>query len=113
MRPNEVLFTHCEQVSRINCETDSPERPALWTRSDSIRVASSGSGKIDSKSVRNRSKFHAEGMLELVTSVASEASSASRRSIMASSLRAMSLKELEDKIDLTTFKVPVLNEEIL
>jgi hypothetical protein len=52
-------------------------------------------------------------MLELGISVASEASSASRRSIMASSLRAMSLKELEDKIDLTTFKVPALNEEIL
>jgi len=32
---------------------------------------------------------------------------------MTNPLRAMSLKELEDKIDLTTLKVPVLNEEIL
>ena len=113
MRPNKVLFTHCEHVSRINRETASPERPAPWTRSDSIRLASSGSGKIDIKSARNRSKFHGEGMPALGTSVASEASSASRRSIMANSLRVKSLKELEDKIDLTTFKVPVLNEGIL
>ena len=52
-------------------------------------------------------------MLALGTSIVPEASSASRRSIMANSLHALSLKELEDKIDLTTFKVPVLNEEIL
>jgi hypothetical protein len=113
MHPNNVLFTHCEHVSRINREMTSPERAVPWTRSDSIRLTSSGSGEIDIKSARNRSKFHAEGMLALGSSAASEASSASRRSIVANSLRVKSLKELEDKIDLTTFKVPVLNEGIL